>query len=63
MIKRLEHLSYEERLRVAVIQLGEQKHPARPHGSLPVLKGGLQKGRGGTLYQSIVIGEGVTALN
>ena len=27
MIKRLEHLSYEERLRVAVIQLGEQKTP------------------------------------
>ena len=40
MIRGLEHLSYEERLReLGLFSL--EKAPGRPYSSLPVLKGGL----------------------
>ncbi|KAK4822133.1 LOW QUALITY PROTEIN: hypothetical protein QYF61_010256 [Mycteria americana] len=45
-IRGMEHLSYEERLRVVVVQPGEEKALGRPYCSLSVLKGGLQE-RGG----------------
>ncbi|KAK4828981.1 hypothetical protein QYF61_001637 [Mycteria americana] len=41
MIQGLEHLSYEDKLRVGVVQPGEEKAVGRPYSSLPVLKGGL----------------------
>ena len=41
MVRGLEPLSYEERLRVGAVQPGEEKAPGRPYSSLPVLKGGL----------------------
>jgi len=41
MTKGAEHLSYEERLRVGVVQPGEEKAVGRPYSSLSVLKGGL----------------------
>jgi len=41
MIRGLEHLSCEERLRVGAVQIGEEKAPGRPWSSLPVLKGGF----------------------
>jgi len=41
MIRGLEHLSYEERLRVGVVQPGEGKALGTCYCSLPVLKWGL----------------------
>ncbi|KAK4812679.1 hypothetical protein QYF61_012189 [Mycteria americana] len=41
MILGLESLSYEGRLRVGVVQPGEEKAAGRPHSSLPGLQGGL----------------------
>ncbi|PKU49528.1 hypothetical protein llap_81 [Limosa lapponica baueri] len=46
IIRRLEHLCYEDKLR-------EEKAPGRPYSSLPVPKGGLQEKWGGTLYQGV----------
>ncbi|KAJ7403671.1 hypothetical protein BTVI_75692 [Pitangus sulphuratus] len=38
MVRRLEHLSYKDRLReLGVVQPGEEKAPARPYSSLPNL--------------------------
>jgi len=48
MIRGLEHLSCEERLRVGAVQPGEEKAPGRPYCGLSVLKGGLQERRGQT---------------
>jgi len=39
MIRGLEHLSYEERLRVGVVRPGEEKALGRPYSSLPVPEG------------------------
>lgn len=42
MIRGLEHLSSEERLRgLGLIQLGEEKALGRPHCGLPLLEGSL----------------------
>jgi len=38
MMRGLEHLSYEERLRVGAVQPVEDKAPRRPYGSFSVLK-------------------------
>jgi len=46
-----------------VVQRGEEKAPGRPHSDLPVPEGGLQESWGGTLSGSVVIGQGVMALN
>ncbi|KAK4831240.1 hypothetical protein QYF61_016472, partial [Mycteria americana] len=64
MIRRLEHLSYEDRLRVGVVQPGEEKALGRPYSSLPVSEGGLQEIWRGTFYKGmVVVGQGVMALN
>ena len=47
MIRRLEHLSYEERLRELRL-FSLEKAPGRPYCSLSILKGGLQERRGQT---------------
>jgi len=60
----LEHLSYEERLRVGVIQPGEVKAAGRPYCSLSVLKGGLiRKLERDFLQGHVGIGQGVMTLN
>ena len=41
MIKGLEHFSFEERLRVELVQPGEEKALERSHCSIPVLEGCL----------------------
>jgi len=43
MIRGLEHLSYDKRLRVGVVQLGEEKAPGRSYCGLSVLKGAYKK--------------------
>ena len=53
MIRGLEHLCYEDRLRVGVVQLGEEKAPGRPYSSLPVPKGGLQESWRGPFYKGM----------
>ncbi|PKU34168.1 hypothetical protein llap_15528 [Limosa lapponica baueri] len=53
MIRGLEHLSYEDRLRAGVVQPGEEKAPGRPHSSLPISEGSLQESRRGTLCQEV----------
>ena len=49
MIRGLEHLSYEERVRELGLLILE-KTPGRLHCSLPVLEGSLQAGGGPTFY-------------
>ena len=39
MIRRLEHLSYEEKLREPGLFRLEERAPERPHHNLPILKG------------------------
>ncbi|TRZ07636.1 hypothetical protein HGM15179_019473 [Zosterops borbonicus] len=52
MIRGLEHLSNEDRLRqLELVQPGEEKALRRPYSSLPVPKGGLLQGRRGTFYK------------
>jgi len=43
MVGGLEHLSYEERLRVGAVQPGGEKAPGRPYCSLPVPGGACKK--------------------
>ncbi|GAB0209800.1 mitochondrial enolase superfamily member 1 [Grus japonensis] len=43
LIRGLEHLSYEDRLRVGIVQPGEEKAPGRSNCGLPVPEGGLQE--------------------
>jgi len=52
MIRGLEHLSYEKRLRGAV-QPGEGKALGRPNSSLPVPEADLQESRKATFYKSL----------
>ncbi|KAJ7399567.1 hypothetical protein BTVI_114009 [Pitangus sulphuratus] len=50
MIRGLEHLSFEDRLRV---QSGEKKALGRPYSSLPVSEESLQESQRGTFYWSM----------
>ena len=43
MTRGLEHLPYEDRLRVGALQPGEEKVQEEPYSSLPVPEGGLQE--------------------
>ncbi|KAK4818873.1 hypothetical protein QYF61_021078 [Mycteria americana] len=52
MIRGMEHLSYEERLRVGVVQPGEEKAPGTPYCSLSILKGDLLIRKMGTNFFS-----------
>ena len=52
MIKGLENLPYEERLKeLGLFSLGEEKAQGGPHHSIPVLKGWLQRGRRLSLHK------------
>jgi len=53
MIRGLEHLSYEDRLRVGVVQPGQEKAAGRPCCGLPVPEGGLQESWRGTFYKGL----------
>ena len=61
MLRGLEHLSCEDRLRVGVVQPGEEKAPGRPYSSLQVSKGVYKKAGEGLFTR--VIGQGVMALS
>jgi len=50
MIRGLEHLLCDDRLRAGVLQPREGKAPEGPYNSLPVPEGGLQESWGGTFY-------------
>lgn len=52
MIRVLEHLRYDDRLREWSL-FNLEKAPGRPSSSIPVPKGDLQEKRGGTLYQGV----------
>lgn len=43
MIRGMEHLSSEGRLRIRIVQPGEEKGLERPYGRLPAPKGSLNK--------------------
>ncbi|GAB0186779.1 mitochondrial enolase superfamily member 1 [Grus japonensis] len=53
LIRGLEHLSYEDRLRVGIVQPGEGKAPGRSNCGLPVSEGSLQESWRGTVYQGV----------
>jgi len=53
MIRELEHLCYEERLRAGVVQPGEEKAVGRPYSSLPVPAEGLQGSWRGTFHKGM----------
>ena len=54
MIRGMEHLSCEERLReLGAVQPGEEKAAGRPYSSLPVPEGALQDIWRGTFYKGI----------
>ena len=64
MIRGLEHLSYEDRLRLGIVPPGEEKPLRRPYSSLPVPKGTLQESWKRDFLQGHVVTEqGVMALN
>ncbi|GAB0178738.1 cAMP-dependent protein kinase inhibitor alpha [Grus japonensis] len=43
MVRRLEHLAYDDRLRIGVVQPGGEKAPGRTRSSLPVPEGAYKK--------------------
>ncbi|GAB0208425.1 mitochondrial enolase superfamily member 1 [Grus japonensis] len=53
LMRGLEHLYYEDRLRVGIVQPGEKKAPGRDKCGLPVSEGGLQERWSGTLYEGM----------
>ncbi|GAB0177263.1 mitochondrial enolase superfamily member 1 [Grus japonensis] len=53
LIRGLEHLSCEDRLRVGVVQPGEEKAPGTSNCGLPVSEEGLQERWRGTVYQGV----------
>jgi len=54
MIRGLEHLSCEERLReLRFVQPEEEQAPGRPQSSLPVPEEGLQESWKGTFYKDL----------
>ncbi|PKU35204.1 hypothetical protein llap_14489 [Limosa lapponica baueri] len=57
-IRGLEHLFCKDRLRVMVLQTGEEKAPGRPYSSFPVSKEGLQESWKGTFYKDKTRGNG-----
>ena len=63
MLRELKHLFYAERLRVVIVQPGEEKAQGRPYCVLALTVGGLSGSCGGTLYQGVVIGQWVLLLN
>jgi len=65
MIRGLEHLSYEERLReLGLFSLGKRRLLGKSYSSLPVPEGGLQESwRGTFLPGHVVIGQQLMALN
>ena len=50
VIRGLEHLSYDEKLRELGLQLGEEKAPVRCYCDLPILDRNLKAGGGLTFY-------------
>jgi len=50
-ISGMEHLFYEERLRVGAVQPTEEKAPGRPYIIFPVPEGGLQESWRGTFHK------------
>ncbi|GAB0187583.1 hypothetical protein GRJ2_001223600 [Grus japonensis] len=52
LIRGLEHLSYEDRLRVGMVQPGEKAALGRPYSSLPVPKGTYRKAGEGLFTRS-----------
>jgi len=54
MIQGLEHISYEERLRVGAVLPGEEKALGKPSNSLSVLKGSLYERWGKSFQQGLL---------
>ncbi|GAB0192424.1 hypothetical protein GRJ2_001707700 [Grus japonensis] len=52
MIRGLEHLSGKDRLRVGVVQSGEEKPPGRPYSSLLVPEGAYKKAGDGPFIRA-----------
>jgi len=63
MIRELEPLCWEERLRVGAVQPGEEKALRRPESSCQCLEG--PTGKMGKVFSAglVAIGQGVMALN
>ena len=53
MMRGLEHLPYEDRLRVGAPQPGEEKALGEPYSSLPVPEGAYRKAGEGFFYRGI----------
>ncbi|GAB0195511.1 hypothetical protein GRJ2_002016400 [Grus japonensis] len=62
LIGGLEHLSCEDRLRVGLVQPGEEKDLGRPYSSLPVPTGAYKMLERDCLQGHVVTGQGVIGL-